>query len=705
MDTPTRALAARVALGDAWAAKGGRDLRQRRGDLTLVIDAEPGEIFDRRGGRAGVDFRVRLLHRELGEIPVDGHRRFVRPPLYVDDGPPDSALGIEHLFPELWKRKRRLDPVAAIWEALWASVLDTPAQENWGDPRGTVTTVFAETTDGYVSSTDNTYSNARNDTGNSKTANTTADLRIGQSRPKNYLCEQGFLEFDTSAIDDGDTVSAIELALWLTTDSSTTDFVTEARERDWGGSVTTADFVAGTSLAGLTLLASIDSNGIGSAGAYKAFTSEAAFLTATNLKTGMVRMLLASSRQRGGNTPTGNEFCIWESANTTGTSNDPKLTITHASSAEEYSDDAAVSAEAEAEASGAAARAGSGAVEAEATAAGSGTSERAGAGAGEAEASVSVTGAAAREGSGAVEAEAAAEASGTAARAGAGDAEAIATPAASGIGAHTGAGDAEASGTPAGQGSSARAGSGAVEGIGTAAASGVAAREGTGGMGATAAPSASGAGEHTGTGSAAAEASVAVTGLAHRAGAGAAEAIATPEASGDGVSPGLGAIEAIATAAASGTSARAGGGEFEADAEATAAGAAAHGDDAGIGAIASVTASGIAHRRGVAEAEAVADVEVAATAHRQGAALAVVTVLLLGTGISERAGAGTTEATATLAAVGRTVGPPPALIRMRAAALMASTRTGVMESAPVARSGGIARAESAPLVRREVDQQ
>lgn len=331
MDTAARAAASSMALATAWQRKRGPELRQRRGDLALIITEAPGRVFSRTGELAGVDVRVRLLHVDGEEIPIDGHRRFIRPPLYVDDGPPDAPLGIEHLFPELWKRKRRFDPVGALWDALWGAVLTHPAQENWGDPRGTTTTVFAGTTDGYVSSTNATYATARS--GSGLAANTTSDLRIGQSRPKDYLVEEGFLSFDTSAIDDGDTVSAVTLSLWLTTDSSTANFITEAREYDWGAGLTTADYRPGADLSGLTLMASIDSNGIGATGAYKDFTSEAAFLSATGLKTGTVYLNLSSSEQRLNSAPTGNEFCIWESADTAGTTNDPKLTIVHAAAA------------------------------------------------------------------------------------------------------------------------------------------------------------------------------------------------------------------------------------------------------------------------------------------------------------------------------------------------------------------------------------
>ena len=315
MDTPTRARASTVALTDAWAAKGRADLRQTRDDLTLVITEAPGEIFSARSALAGIDFRVQLL---LGteEIPVDGHRRFIRPPIYVYD--PERQVG------------RRLDPVAAAWNMLWDSVLETPAQENWGDPRGTVTTVFAGTADGRIDSSNATYSVARSGSG-SLSANTTSDLIVGQALIGGVrYCRQGFVSFDTGSVPDTDDVSAVDLSLWLTTDTSTTDFTTEAREYDWGASVTTADFRPGADLAALTLMASIASSGIGATGAYKAFTSETAFLTATNLKTGTVYLNLSSSRQRLDNDPAGDEYLTWESADTAGTTNDPKLTITHA---------------------------------------------------------------------------------------------------------------------------------------------------------------------------------------------------------------------------------------------------------------------------------------------------------------------------------------------------------------------------------------
>lgn len=137
------------------------------------------------------------------------------------------------------------------------------------------------------------------------------------------------MSFDTSSIGGGSTVSSVVLDLFLVIDNSTTDFTMNARDNAWGPTLTSGDYVAGASLSGSTLLASIFSSGIGATNAYKTLTSQAAFLTATNIKTGSVQILLCSSRQEGNNTPSGNEYLVFSAADFSGTTQDPKLTITY----------------------------------------------------------------------------------------------------------------------------------------------------------------------------------------------------------------------------------------------------------------------------------------------------------------------------------------------------------------------------------------
>lgn len=192
------------------------------------------------------------------------------------------------------------------------------------------TTVFSATSDGYIRSSEQfSYSDARNGTGVGLDAITGTTFRVGQLFDEEYFVYEGFLNFDVSAV-AGSTIDSATLSLWLVTDSSTTDFTVEARARNWGDTLTSDDFVAGGSLSGLTLLASIGSSGIGATAAYKALTSEAALLTAIASAAagdGILRLLLCSSRTTGNNSPGGLEYIICSSADHAGTTQDPKLDI------------------------------------------------------------------------------------------------------------------------------------------------------------------------------------------------------------------------------------------------------------------------------------------------------------------------------------------------------------------------------------------
>ena len=138
---------------------------------------------------------------------------------------------------------------------------------------------------------------------------------------------EAFLGFDTSAIGDTDTISAAVLNVTSNADVSTTDFDLQARLRDWGTTVTTADWVAGASLSGLTLLAHYATSGGFTANSAYNFVDDA--MPANTSKTGTTRMLLCSSRTVSGTDPSGDEYVAIKSAETTGTTSDPKLTVTY----------------------------------------------------------------------------------------------------------------------------------------------------------------------------------------------------------------------------------------------------------------------------------------------------------------------------------------------------------------------------------------
>lgn len=187
-------------------------------------------------------------------------------------------------------------------------------------------TVYGDTADNYIQSTDfSVYANARAGTGT---------LAIGSASGTTYYtgqdagfrCYQIMAAWNTSALTSVATVTAVVLDMYGGVDSSTTDFTIEARLHDWGTSVTTADYVAGASLSGKTLLATFATSGFNASG-YNTFTN-VAFPANVN-KTGVTRILLCSSRQTNNNQPTNDEYVGLLSADNTGTTQDPKLTITY----------------------------------------------------------------------------------------------------------------------------------------------------------------------------------------------------------------------------------------------------------------------------------------------------------------------------------------------------------------------------------------
>ena len=184
--------------------------------------------------------------------------------------------------------------------------------------------IYSDSTDGYLECTNATYATARSGGGTLTSDTSAATITVGQYHDTTYYVEEAFLSFDTSSV-VGVATSAV-LSLYLNTDGSTSaDFTINARAYDWGSSLTTADWIAGASLSGNTLRASYGTASL--AAGYNDFTSEATFKD--NL-TNPVRLVLASSRTEAGTSNATNpysDYVSFKSANETGTSSDPKLTI------------------------------------------------------------------------------------------------------------------------------------------------------------------------------------------------------------------------------------------------------------------------------------------------------------------------------------------------------------------------------------------
>jgi hypothetical protein len=168
------------------------------------------------------------------------------------------------------------------------------------------------------------YSAARGGTGSLSVTSLvdSAIGSVGQDRSYNSLDEeytqtvyQAFLEFDTSG---GGTVSGgVALKIFLNSDFSTTDFTIEAYARDYGSTLTTGDWMNGTTVEGLTpLAASISTSGIGATGSLKTLTLSGNVLRDAINPSGVTRIVLVSSRNRGNNLPSGGESVQLDFRNT-----------------------------------------------------------------------------------------------------------------------------------------------------------------------------------------------------------------------------------------------------------------------------------------------------------------------------------------------------------------------------------------------------
>ena len=188
--------------------------------------------------------------------------------------------------------------------------------------------VYADTSDGYVQSQNTNVASMRS--GSSLSATTTGGvLQVGQRLTAGlYIGYLGAVEFDTSSLGSGSTVSSVALELNLLENNSLlTTHTQEVYALDWGGTLQTSHWRTPAQLGGMTLLASISTSGIGTLNQYKTFAENGTnFRSAINL-TGMTRLVLQSSRFRNSNTPSADEYLAWSSANTVGTTSDPKLTI------------------------------------------------------------------------------------------------------------------------------------------------------------------------------------------------------------------------------------------------------------------------------------------------------------------------------------------------------------------------------------------
>lgn len=187
-------------------------------------------------------------------------------------------------------------------------------------------TVYADSADGQIYSTDATYSTARTGAGLAASGVGTV-LTVGQQT--GYYLYESFVSFDTSSIVDTATVTAADLSLVVAGSGLNTNFTCEARLKNWGAGVTTADWVAGGSLSALTRVATKTSASGATTGTRYSFTEDGTNFVNNVSLTGTTYLILVSDRLVAGNAPTNNEYISWKSSETAGTTDDPKLVVTY----------------------------------------------------------------------------------------------------------------------------------------------------------------------------------------------------------------------------------------------------------------------------------------------------------------------------------------------------------------------------------------
>lgn len=331
-DTKERAGIRAAVVAERLEALGIRaGFEVERGGDRIVFDDEPRFIRDRAGDVIGVDAMVRVF-RGGEELRIDPHRICVNPPVMV------RTPGTRVVHREIGGVQRRIelprfdvDPGEAYLQWLEESLRETPNARGWRT-RGTVTTVFSSV-DAYIESQNATYATARAGTGTSSVSDGWENAYVGQFRNGSsiYFCLEAFLGFDTSSIPDGDAISAAVLGLYGAFDFSTVDFTINVYAHDFGGSFDTADWRDGTWTGSATLLGTFSTAGFSTAG-YNSFSENGSNFRSAISKTGNTRLVLISSRQVANTAPStgSDENVVFFTVEQAGTTNDPKLTITHA---------------------------------------------------------------------------------------------------------------------------------------------------------------------------------------------------------------------------------------------------------------------------------------------------------------------------------------------------------------------------------------
>ena len=182
-------------------------------------------------------------------------------------------------------------------------------------PTTEIVIVRDEASDGHAWSRSGLYQDAREGTGFEESVELVAEyITVGQELlgDSTYRVYQVFMRWNTGAVlPDNAIIDGAWLTTWVNAVAAT-PVTLEARTRTWGPTLTVDDFVPGSTLGSLTLLASLTSPTLVPGETYagwKTWVSTTAFKSAIN-RTGYTEFVIASSKQRTGTAPTATDELI-----------------------------------------------------------------------------------------------------------------------------------------------------------------------------------------------------------------------------------------------------------------------------------------------------------------------------------------------------------------------------------------------------------
>lgn len=326
-------------------AKVCRPKTEKRGDLDIEIT----EIVPMEGGIT-VFARAYKNGKQLGfgaDGSVDIERfRIFNPPILVPDGTKRDI--------EIDGKQTQVDnfvenPEEALMQALTDTikVLKPKSDKNIvaGKVGNTVSTFYSDTGDGSIRASNASFSTARSATTGTVQGGSSHYLSCGLEGGSTYNFYMGFFMFDTSAIGASDTISDAVFSLYLVGDNAGTAGnqygVTQSKQATWN-SLASGDFDdRRDSISSGTEGATRKNRATGSTSGYEDFTLNATgrgwiarsgeTKPASASASGKTQLSLAWAKDIDNSAPTTNDYNQVYSADQTGTSNDPKLVVTHSS--------------------------------------------------------------------------------------------------------------------------------------------------------------------------------------------------------------------------------------------------------------------------------------------------------------------------------------------------------------------------------------